>query len=389
LKQLFATRWCSCSFCFGSEVEVDGKWRMRRQSVVEINCTNVDPGLTCQPQDIRNTLMCSCSSYMLGISPDAARGQSTANVNLLSANPSFPRLLQRVPSVSDSELTMPEMNQFSLVLSHYQVSALFLSFPPRLRLYPWTLLYSITSDGCSLNNLYSKLEDYDYTMLLLILDTRKTAFGALLSPPNLKLKGNVYTGTPETFLFTFSPKLRKFHASGENNCFVQSMRDGISIGGWRPALWIDHNLEKGMTAVSQTFDNSLLTDEHFVISELECWALTEFEYVEYLNLVKPSPIYKMFPSSKLATMRPAIDTGGIRCGVRSKGYNQTYKREKSHDRGLYILGDDDFDEQDEEESEQLRVMALPRWQTRHNSTITEHSLSLSHSASPATSSFYF
>jgi len=397
-----------CRFCLGSNVTADFKWGKSRIPVVEINCVAAQRKDSCSSNiDIRISRRCSCS-FMIGISPDSTWNQShmdyhtAQGLHMYSSTSNYPRLLQRVPSVSDTEVTMPEMSQFSSVLSHYQVSALFLSFTPRLRLYPWTLLYSVTRDGCSLNNLYSKLEDYDYTLLLLILDTRKTAFGALLSPPNLKLKGRVYTGNPETFLFTFSPKLRKFHASGENNCFIQSMIDGISIGGWRPAIWIDSNLEKGMTDVSQTFDNSPLTDEHFVIRELECWALTELEYVEHLSAVpKSSSIYKLFPSSKLAKLRPPVEVGGVRCGRKSRGYHPTFRREDSHEKCAYFLDqkvpsnaicsceqeDEEGDSANYDNYERRRVSTLPQWQNCTHTLNGRDTLSLTASAS--ISSFYF
>ncbi|XP_023344494.1 TLD domain-containing protein 2 [Eurytemora carolleeae] len=248
---------------------------------------------------------------------------------------------------------MPEMSQRSSVLSQHQVSTLFLSFTPRLRLYPWHLLFSISRNGCSLANLYSKLENYDSTLLLLILDTKRTAFGALLSPPNIKLQGKKYSGTPETFLFTFSPKLRKFAASGENNYFIQCMPDGLSIGGWRAGIWIDNNLEKGTTDVSPTFENTALTDNNFVIKEMECWALSDMEMESGYNTAVP--IYHQFSSSLLASKKPEIEVGGVRCGRRSRKYQPTWVPEKGgavyDNKRIFSLGEDEEDEGLEDEYE--------------------------------------
>ena len=73
-----------------------------------------------------------------------------------------------VPSMSDMDVCMPEMSYFSRILSTIQVSTIFLSLPPRIRLHPWTLLFSLSRDGCSLKNLYSRLASFDCTVLLVI-----------------------------------------------------------------------------------------------------------------------------------------------------------------------------------------------------------------------------
>ena len=49
----------------------------------------------------------------------------------------------------------------------------------------------------------------------------------------------------------------------------------MAIGGWKPAIWIDGNLEKGSSGSSNTFDNEPLTDENFLVKDIECWALDE------------------------------------------------------------------------------------------------------------------
>ena len=49
----------------------------------------------------------------------------------------------------------------------------------------------------------------------------------------------------------------------------------MAIGGWKPAIWLDANLEKGSSGKSNTFDNDLLTDENFFVKDIECWALDE------------------------------------------------------------------------------------------------------------------
>ena len=71
-----------------------------------------------------------------------------------------------VPSISD--IFMPVINYFSRILSNQQISAIFESFSPSIKLQPWTLLFSISKDGCSLQNLYNKLSSFKCTLLLVI-----------------------------------------------------------------------------------------------------------------------------------------------------------------------------------------------------------------------------
>jgi len=332
---------CTCRCCFGSAVSVDSQWKpARNEKGRHLSLHDPDP----PEQDSHNRSFARSSPFL-------CNSVSSYDIHSPSSQTQSipfhfkPTPLKRVPSVSDAEFTMPEMHpNHSSVLTKYQVSALFLTLSSRLRLYPWTLVYSITRNGCSLANLCSKLANYDQTLLLLITDTRKTSFGAVLSAPNIKLKGKTYTGTPETFLFTFYPKLRKFLASGENNYFVQAMPDGISIGGWRPALWLDDNLEKGTTNTSATFDNSPLTDEHFIVRELECWALTE--NVEELEAVEPTPMYQNFPSNILASKKAVREVGSVRCGRLSKKYHPTWRPEKDDHKAIFSLGEENEDEKD-------------------------------------------
>ena len=78
------------------------------------------------------------------------------------------RSLAKIPSISDADAAMPEMSYFSRILSTLQVSTIFHSLSPRARLNPWTLLFSLSRDGCSLKNLYNRLSFFDCTLLLVI-----------------------------------------------------------------------------------------------------------------------------------------------------------------------------------------------------------------------------
>lgn len=84
-----------------------------------------------------------------------------------------------------------------------------------------------------------------------------------------------FSGTAETFLFTFKHSFTRFNSSGLNNYFVKALPDCLVIGGFEPAIWLDHNLERGTSGVSNTFDNTPLTEQQFCVKDMECWALDE------------------------------------------------------------------------------------------------------------------
>jgi len=225
-------------------------------------------------------------SVVLGANPGQARVKSSklhVTIKLPDHKP------QRVPSVSDFDWTldtMPEMYGVSPTLSNIQVSDLFLKLPSRLRLMPWTCLFRTDQDGYSLARLYSRLKPFTCPVILIIEDQASEVFGALLSSPNIKMSGKKYFGNAaETFLFAFNSILKIFPPTGSNDYFIQGMPDGLSIGGGRPAIWIDDDLDQGCSLESETFDNyPLCCPPEFRVSQLECWGLDETYKFEALGL---------------------------------------------------------------------------------------------------------
>jgi len=377
---IYLKKYCGlCLFCGGRDTLQDADWsRSNLSQIARSTKAKYGRQTSLQPPhqrtrsnsiDITNDideddiiLEGSFCDLFAGGGPYVARSSGTLPSRM--SNPCFspacfspePPILMRVPSVTDVENTMPDMNQNSSIVTPYQISALYLNFPPRLRLYPWTLMYSLKKDGCSLQNLYSKLESYEHTLLMLILDTKKTIFGAVLSAPNVKQKGKSYYGSFETFVFSFYPRLQKYTPSGKNNYFMMCMPDGITIGSMLPAIWLDNNLERGTSNVSCTFDNLPLTDETFVVRDIECWALAEIEYMDELfemnGLTVPDSIYKKFDSALLAEKRPEKEVGGVRCGRCSINYHPTWKPEEntktnSTRKKMFKLGGDDSEEEED------------------------------------------
>ena len=63
----------------------------------------------------------------------------------------------------------PATNRYLVrILSSPQTSHIYKSLPARSRLEPWALVYSLSRDGCSLNNLRTKLSSAESNILLVI-----------------------------------------------------------------------------------------------------------------------------------------------------------------------------------------------------------------------------
>ncbi|KAJ7414974.1 TLD domain-containing protein 2 [Willisornis vidua] len=146
--------------------------------------------------------------------------------------------------------------------------------PPRLTLQPWQLLYSTRRDGFSLRTLYRRGAEQGSPALLLIRDTEGQAFGAFSSSAIRCSSG--FSGTGETFLFSFSPELKVFRWTGRNNFFVKGDVNLLMVGGGsgRFGLWLDGDLHHGGSHPCDTFDNEPLSArEEFCVQDLELWSL--------------------------------------------------------------------------------------------------------------------
>jgi len=208
-----------------------------------------------------------------------------------------------------------------------------LLIPARLQLVEeWNLLYSLEQDGVSLATLYEKSEDYRGKRggyVLVVRDGLGGIFGAYLSDilhPNAH-----YYGTGECFLWrasilkaipdlaslpappsadttnaqrqttllhpksvrstpntsngasrsgTSTPERIRFKAfpySGINDYMIFCEQRYISVGGGdgHYGLWLDDNLEKGISSTCLTFGNEPLSDEgsKFDVMGVELWFL--------------------------------------------------------------------------------------------------------------------
>ncbi|KAF2704199.1 TLD-domain-containing protein [Pleomassaria siparia CBS 279.74] len=203
--------------------------------------------------------------------------------------------------------------------------------PPRLQLVDeWTLAYSLQQDGVSLGTLYKKSDDYRAKrggFVLVVQDGSGTVFGAYLSEaPHTSPH---FFGNGECFLWratilpsfpdlaslppppsedttnaqrmttvaapkpsTLSPpasggasrsgsstperiRFKAFPYSGVNDYMIFCEQEFLSVGGGdgHYGLWLDDNLEKGISSSCPTFGNEPLSDDgmKFEVLGVELW----------------------------------------------------------------------------------------------------------------------
>ncbi|KAK2713259.1 nuclear receptor coactivator 7-like [Artemia franciscana] len=158
------------------------------------------------------------------------------------------------------------------ILDFEMCKALARKLPPRTEGCCWVRSFTTSEDGFSLSNLYRKLADITSPTLLVVEDTKAHIFGALVSC-GIRISESFY-GSGESFLFKFTPKLKVFSWSGENQYFVKGNIESIAIGAGdgRFGLWLDGDLYKGRSQACSTFGNEPLSeDEDFVVKQVECW----------------------------------------------------------------------------------------------------------------------
>ncbi|KAG0142384.1 hypothetical protein CROQUDRAFT_662622 [Cronartium quercuum f. sp. fusiforme G11] len=177
-----------------------------------------------------------------------------------------------------------------------------LHLPPRLKIPArWELLYSIDQHGTSLGTLYQRVggasPKTNGCVVLVIRDERGDRFGAFVNEPLRPSKE--YYGTGECFLWkavNFGPddfrigvSVRTYAWTGVNDYMILSDQEMLSVGGGdgKFGLWIDSNLEKGISASCPAFGNEVLCslkddgsknnngkeEGSFEVLGLECWRI--------------------------------------------------------------------------------------------------------------------
>lgn len=173
----------------------------------------------------------------------------------------------------DIELSPPDLVGTTEILTDYHRECLCRHLPARAEGYTWTLIFSTSQHGFSLNSMYRKMHKLESPILMVIEDTDNNVFGALTSCA-LQVSDHFY-GTGESSLFTFTPDFKVYNWTGENLYFIKGNNESISIGAGdgKFGLWLDGDLYLGRSESCKTYGNDPLTPKiDFVVKTLECWA---------------------------------------------------------------------------------------------------------------------
>ncbi|EFQ93538.1 hypothetical protein PTT_09078 [Pyrenophora teres f. teres 0-1] len=206
------------------------------------------------------------------------------------------------------------MREKGKLLSKALAEEIRLLLPPRLQLVDeWHLAYSLEQNGVSLSTLYKQSEDYVGRrggFVLVVKDGGGSLFGAYLSDapqPSTSFYGNgecfLWQDTTHAVRMTTvsSPKrnghslapprnghaprsgastperirFKAFPYSGVNDYMIFCEHSYLSIGGGdgHYGLWLDDNLEKGVSDTCPTFGNEPLSDDgkKFEVMGVELW----------------------------------------------------------------------------------------------------------------------
>ncbi|XP_055923623.1 nuclear receptor coactivator 7 isoform X25 [Eupeodes corollae] len=173
----------------------------------------------------------------------------------------------------DLEFPIPDLIGTTEILTEEHREKLCTHLPARAEGYSWSLVFSTSQHGFSLNSLYRKMQRLESPVLIVIQDTDHNVFGALTSC-SLHVSDHFY-GTGESLLYKFNPSYKVFHWTGENLYFIKGNVDCLSIGAGdgRFGLWLDGDLNQGRSQSCSTYGNEPLSpQEDFVVKTLECWA---------------------------------------------------------------------------------------------------------------------
>ncbi|XP_055302096.1 oxidation resistance protein 1 isoform X7 [Sitodiplosis mosellana] len=173
----------------------------------------------------------------------------------------------------DQDFPLPDLIGNTEILTEEHREKLCGHLPARAEGYSWSLVFSTSQNGFSLNSLYRKLARIESPILIVIQDTENNVFGALTSC-SLHVS-ELFYGTGESLLFKFNPSFKVFHWTGENLYFIKGNPESLSIGAGdgKFGLWLDGDLNQGRSQRCSTYANEpLAPQEDFVVKTLECWA---------------------------------------------------------------------------------------------------------------------
>uniref|UniRef100_A0A0K0FKF2 Oxidation resistance protein 1 n=1 Tax=Strongyloides venezuelensis TaxID=75913 RepID=A0A0K0FKF2_STRVS len=197
------------------------------------------------------------------------------------------RRLSIEDSLQDLEMPLPEGSTSSQILDDFMIRQIADILPPRAEGYPWVNVYSSEKHGFSLSTFYRKMAEFGEEMspiLIIVRDTRGHVFGAVVSTPVYPCEH--YYGTGDScLLFRFTGEyphtreLRHYTWTGDNQFFINATKEFLSVGAGQGhyGLWLDADLNNGISQKCQTFDNELLAggeQEEFVVQFIEAFGFS-------------------------------------------------------------------------------------------------------------------
>ncbi|PRP83876.1 hypothetical protein PROFUN_08907 [Planoprotostelium fungivorum] len=150
-----------------------------------------------------------------------------------------------------------EIDSLSSILDHEQLATLWLWLPIRCQLDEPVRIFTTTKHGFNLTSLVNKCSTF--TPSVMIMRTKEGHKFGLFHTGTWE-KTEKFQGTGETFLFSMSPKMRRYPWTKENNLFFMAS-NAIMIGGGGSgcSIYLDDELLHGSCNRSATFDNASLT----------------------------------------------------------------------------------------------------------------------------------
>ncbi|XP_071743961.1 GTPase-activating protein skywalker isoform X4 [Lepeophtheirus salmonis] len=192
---------------------------------------------------------------------------------------------------------IPICDNVTGTLTPMQIRFIWKWLPPRIALCPNIYLaYSSDEHGVSISTFYSRIEEYEQTILV-VKTTDQEVFGAYCSSSWKERNRNDdrgnrqrYFGTGETFLFVLAPKMKHYSWVGPGNginkvedhtreLYMSGTSENICVGGGKgSALFIDNTLSLGSSEKCVTFNNDPLSSKRdFQISLIEVYGLYKSE----------------------------------------------------------------------------------------------------------------
>lgn len=204
--------------------------------------------------------------YDFLVNDDTNEGDSLLISSMSPKTPEKDNLFLEAPSVN-----LPKSESFSRftpivagdskIMSSIQIMFVARMLPPLFRMREWQKIYSVDTDGVSLQTFYKNAKN-NSNCVLFIEDEMHYKFGCYTTAEWAVHKH--FYGTGESFLFTFrdtEEDIECYKWAGYNDHIQFSDEKSIAIGGadGKFALYLRNNFSDGVSNKCRTFDNEILS----------------------------------------------------------------------------------------------------------------------------------